>query len=203
MSLQADAARLRTGMGAVTAAVQRDLRGFWGTLNLNNPEAARNALVAYVPRLVDRYGDAANAVAADWYEQTRAAQLGARYGTFRTVLAAAVPAAAMESTVRYSAGHLFTENPIGTFLLLNGAVQRQTLQSARETIVDNVARDPARPKYARVVKSAHPCEFCLMLASRGAVYPSEEAATIASGRSKRAGLEFHDHCDCQPVAVFR
>ena len=35
------------------------------------------------------------------------------------------------------------------------------------------------------------CQFCLMLATRGAVYTSEDAALYSS-----AGSRYHDHCDC-------
>lgn len=35
------------------------------------------------------------------------------------------------------------------------------------------------------------CKFCLMLASRGAVYTSEDVA-----RYGNAGSKYHDHCDC-------
>jgi hypothetical protein len=192
VSLQADAARLRAGTGAVVAAVQGDLRGFWSTLDLTRPEAARDALLRVVPLLVARYGDAAASIAADWYEQTRAAQLASRYGAFRTVLTAAVPVAAVETTVRYSAGHLFTDNPIGTLALLNGAVQRQTLQTARTTIVANASRDPARPVWQRVASGPKTCDFCAMLIGRGAVYAT---AATAGGD----GNDYHDHCDCQPV----
>jgi hypothetical protein len=192
VSLQADAARLRAGTGRVVHRVQHDLAGYFGSLDFSRPEAARDGLLAVVPRLVARYGDVAATVAADWYEQTRAAQLAARYGTFRTVLAAGIAAEAVESTVRYAAGHLFTDDPGQALLLLNGAVQRQTLQTARTTILDNAARDPARPVWQRVASGPKTCDFCAMLIGRGAVY-----ATRATAGGD--GNDYHDHCDCQPV----
>jgi hypothetical protein len=189
LTTSADVARLRAGTGAVVLAVQQDLATFWAHLDLTRPEKARDALVAYVPRLITTYGDAAGTIAADWYEQTRAAQVA---GGFRAITAAAPAAAVTKAAVRYGAGHLFTENPAGTLAFLTGAVQRQTLAAARATIVSNVSRDPARPRYARVPSGARTCAFCAMLASRGFVYASKQTAGAAD--------QYHDHCDCQLVA---
>jgi hypothetical protein len=188
LTTSADVAQLRAGTTAVVQAVQHDLAGYFGTLDLARPEKARDALLAYVPRLITVYGDAASTIAADWYEQTRAAQVA---GGFRAVTVAAAGSAAVEGTVRYGAQHLFTDSPLQTLTFLAGAVQRQTMSGARDTIASNAARDPARPRYARVPTGAKTCEFCTMLASRGFVYASQASAGGAT--------DFHDHCDCQIV----
>src|SRR5699024_3124565 len=46
--------------------------------------------------------------------------------------------------------------------------------------------------WARVPSGAETCSFCLMLASRGAVYESERSAG-------GDGHKFHGDCDCTPV----
>lgn len=55
----------------------------------------------------------------------------------------------------------------------------------------NAERDPLKPRYARIPSGGETCTFCLMLASRGFVYTSEEAASHA-----------HANCDCRVVPGF-
>ena len=54
-----------------------------------------------------------------------------------------------------------------------------------------VANDPTKPRWARVPRGAKTCAFCLMLASRGFAYLSEDAA----GRQ----MQYHADCDCDIV----
>ncbi len=50
---------------------------------------------------------------------------------------------------------------------------------------------PQRPRYARVPSGAETCRFCIMLASRGAVYLSKDNAGAVS--------HYHANCDCKVV----
>ncbi|ROR97793.1 hypothetical protein EDD28_2401 [Salana multivorans] len=168
-----------------------ELEAFWRGLDLSDAEAARDALIEFVPTLVREYGDLATAVAADWYEEVRAAQVA---GRFSATAAPGVEAAQVVGSTRFAAGRLFAGDPAEALSIISGAVQRYVSYSARETVRRNVASDPARPRYARVPKGATTCAFCLMLASRGFVYRS----------SKTAGEmdHYHDDCDCMPVVEF-
>lgn len=75
--------------------------------------------------------------------------------------------------------------------------------------------------WARVLQGKYSCGFCIMLASRGAVYSSADAAQLVAAEagkksreggflSRRARTElrknnpraFHEHCDCIVVPVF-
>lgn len=53
------------------------------------------------------------------------------------------------------------------------------------------ACDRAGVRWARVPTGGETCAFCFMLASRGYVYTSEQAA--------RGGMGMHAHCDCKVV----
>lgn len=65
--------------------------------------------------------------------------------------------------------------------------------AARCTAQNNVARDPTKPRWARVCHGAKPCAFCVMLASRGYAYRSKETADF--------GGEFHKgKCHCSVEA---
>lgn len=64
--------------------------------------------------------------------------------------------------------------------------------SGRLTMQRNIRTDPTRPRWARVCGGAQPCAFCVMLASRGFAYLSEDTAGLGGG--------FHDgHCHCSVV----
>lgn len=65
----------------------------------------------------------------------------------------------------------------------------QVKRMANRTMAENCARDGVR--YARVPRGAETCGFCIMLASRGFVYTTPEAASHA-----------HDGCDCKVVPGF-
>ncbi len=68
------------------------------------------------------------------------------------------------------------------------AGQRLVANGGRETTLSN----KLAVGFYRQTTSAAPCAFCMMLASRGPVYHSEQSA----------GFEAHDGCSCIPVAVF-
>ena len=65
-------------------------------------------------------------------------------------------------------------------------------QTARLTQRFTAQKDPSEPRWARVPRGPT-CEFCIMLASRGYVYWSEEKA---GGRDNR----YHRNDDCQIVS---
>ena len=64
-------------------------------------------------------------------------------------------------------------------------------RSANNCVAHNARKDPKKPKYARVPSGSETCGFCLMLASFGFNYNTEEAASHA-----------HQNCDCRVVPGF-
>ena len=68
----------------------------------------------------------------------------------------------------------------------SGSFERKILHQARKTVFHNTQRSGTR--YARI-PGPYACPFCLILASRGAVYLTEKSAT-----SKTNGGRFHDGC---------
>lgn len=192
MTDRGDVTRLRVRTGNVVSLAGRDLTRFWQGLDLTAPDPARDALLTYVPALVTTYGEIASTVAADWYETVRAKQVHGGH-RFSVLTVAPDTGAAAAGTVRYAAGHLYTETPELALPVLAGAVQRYVAGVSRQTIGVNVKRDPARPRWARIPSGRHTCAFCALLASRGFVYRTEE---LAGGD----GREFHDDCNCHIVA---
>lgn len=73
--------------------------------------------------------------------------------------------------------------------------RNDAFRSLNETIVANVGRDRDKgARFARVPTGFETCTFCLMLASRGAVYHTRKTA----GEFKH----FHRRCDCKVVPSF-
>lgn len=188
---QADVSALRQRNAAVVTLAKRALTAFWGTLDLSRPEAARDALLQFMPELVATYGQAAATVAADWYETVRARDVA---GTYSASLADSAAVEQVRKSVRFQAGNLFTDTPSLMLSTLGGAVQRYVVDTGRATIRGNASTDRARPRYARVPTGAKTCAFCSLLASRGFVY----AAKATAG----AFDKYHHDCDCQAVVDF-
>ena len=187
---QADLEAYRLANAELSRLVKRDLTAFFGSLNLGNPEAARDALLAFVPVLTAQYGDIAATLAADFYEESRAAS-GAR-GAFMALSAPAVPAGPVEAKVRFHAGHLWTPDPGAMLGALLVAADKYVKQPGRNTVAANAKRENVR--WARVPTGAKTCSWCLVLASRDAVYHSKEKAG-------GPGHRYHGDCDCVPTRI--
>lgn len=73
--------------------------------------------------------------------------------------------------------------------------RNDAFRSLNETIISNVGRDKDRGvRFARVTTGFETCTFCIMLASRGAVYHTRKSA----GEFRH----FHRHCDCKVAPGF-
>lgn len=186
MPTRADVERLRLAHAGIRALVERDLREFFASLDLGRPEAARDALVAFSSVLVSEYGEIAAGVAADWYDEVRAAE-GVR-GGFRARMVVPDERAATVGTVTRAAGALFTPAPEAVLVTLVGRLPKYALTGARETVAASTAADPQSAGWHRETRGAGACRFCRLLAGRGAVY-------------KRATADFAAHNDCNCVAV--
>jgi hypothetical protein len=191
MPSTAQIAELGRTVDDVVRLAQADIAALYRTVAGSTPPAATAALTSEVPVLVQAWGDVSATVASDWYSQVRQGQPGSFTPT-PSGLAVPEQTAAM---VRWAVSPLFDafDWDAAERDLLSGA-GRLVRNPSRETIRDSALADPASRRWVRVPR-ATACPFCLMLASRGAVYTSEETA---SGR--RGG--FHDHCRCSVSVVF-
>lgn len=86
--------------------------------------------------------------------------------------------------------HFLGESPEQAVRRRIGNLARdQVKRQANRTMAENCARDGVR--YARVPRGSETCGFCIMLASRGFVYTTPEAAQHS-----------HDGCDCKVMPGF-
>ncbi|MDO5500961.1 MAG: hypothetical protein Q4F67_14895 [Propionibacteriaceae bacterium] len=191
MVARADVELLRQGFAAASTLAKRDLERYFAAINLDRPEMARDGLLEFMPALTDTYGSATAVVAADWYDEQR--NLAGVSGSFRSEIAPTVPVEQVVQRVRFGAAHLFTEAPGLMLPFLLGITDKYVKEPGRQTLWQSAARDPARPRWARVPSGLETCDWCVMLASRGFVYHSE-----ASARRSEIS-KFHEDCDCALV----
>jgi hypothetical protein len=71
-----------------------------------------------------------------------------------------------------------------------GSMTRLVLNGGRETVLGTVAADPQAVGFQRVL-GGRGCDFCRLLAGRGAVYTEDTA-----------GFDAHDRCGCSAEAVY-
>ena len=86
---------------------------------------------------------------------------------------------------------------------LSGAGSRLVLEGGRSVVAETAKDDADALGWARVT-DADPCSWCLMLASRGAVYRSAgTAGRLKNDRFVGDGqFKFHDHCSCAAAPVW-
>jgi hypothetical protein len=190
--------RYRAATSELSVRVADELAAYFAALDLSRPEATRNALLEFMPLLVAQYGQVAETLAMDWYDELRAGSGAASGFRVTAPAAASVTADRVEKKVRYLAGQLWTPEPAAMLAGLTAATDKYVKQSGRDTITWNAHREGVA--WARVPKGSKTCAFCLVLASRDAAYASEKSAG-----SKKYGSdnEFHGHCDCEIVRLGR
>ncbi|WP_406083101.1 hypothetical protein OHA01_26330 [Micromonospora zamorensis] len=196
MATPADVAAFRATQADVVTLALAELADWWQQLlALLTGDVPVAQIETVTADLVAVYGDAAALAAVDWYDELRD-QADVR-GTFRARMAEPAPREQAAAVARWAVGPLFGAQPDPAKSLehLSGGVQRLVLQPGRQTIATNVDQDPADARWARVPSGPTTCAFCRLLASRGAVYHSEESA---------GGLatSFHSLCDCVPTPVW-
>lgn len=177
-------AELRRALADLNVLAARDLGRIFRALQ--DGDNVAEALHDILPSLVARYGEAAAALAADWYDDLRAAKgVG---GAF-----AAIPADLKDGGAHALVGWAVdTATDDGSLVaLLEGGLQRRVINFGRFTVTESSIADPRADGWQRLGQGKN-CTFCDMLISRGAVY-SEASADFGS----------HDHCNCVAVPAFK
>ncbi len=148
------------------------------------PEECAARLLSRYPEITRDYGMMAADIAREYYQQERElAMVEAEYGGYEAV--SATPGAyewAVEDVRKAAATGVD---------MLPGTALRRIYQRADRTIALNAQRDPAHPRWA-IVPHANACGWCLMVASNGWSYSSEQAANA----------QRHDGCRCTVAIDF-
>lgn len=151
-------------------------------------EAAKLIMEGYV----QGYDDIASEFAAEWYDH-RAKSEGISLD--QAITMAVYSPEKSDAVARYQAKKLVKGGDAAFAKACGEYARNDAFRSLNETIIANVGRDKAKGvRFARVTTGRETCTFCLMLASRGAVYHTRRTA----GEFK----SFHRGCDCKVVPGF-
>lgn len=161
-----------------------------------NPDASvaekREAAKLIMEGYVQGYDDIASEFAAEWYDH-RAKSEGISLD--QAITMAVYSPEKSDAVARYQARKLAKGGDAAFAKACGEYARNDALRSLNETIIANVGRDKAKGvRFARVTTGRETCTFCLMLASRGAVYHTRRTA----GEFK----SFHRGCDCKVVPGF-
>lgn len=152
----------------------------------------REAAKLIMEGFVQGYDDVAAEFAAQWYDH-RAEQGGARLEQAVTMTTYRLDS--VDAVARYQARKLAKGDDAAFAKACGEFARDDAFRSLNETVLANVGRDKDKGvRFARVPTGFETCTFCLMLASRGAVYHTRKTA----GEFKR----FHRRCDCKIVPGF-
>lgn len=147
----------------------------------------REAVIAIMQQACGASSTLSARLAADFYDGLRE-RFGIDDGFTAEVDGQREPEAT-EGAVRAFAQDLVDDKPVEQFIGKCAArIDYETRRAANECVAYNARHDPRKPKWARIPTGAETCEFCIMLASRGFAYHSEETASHA-----------HANCDCRVV----
>lgn len=141
--------------------------------------------------ITTKYGQASATVAARFYQQER--RLAGISGTYRPIPANPAPMEQVAASLDWATKGLWDDKPDlpAVKTLTNGVAQKLIVDTGRNTLIQAIEQDRRARGWARLPRPTC-CHFCALLATRGAVYKSEQAA----------GFEAHDHDHCVPVPLF-
>lgn len=155
---------------------QRDVRA--AIRGLSDPRDGKAVLELVLPEIVDAYGDAASAVAVDYYDELREAE---RIPGRHRARAPRKEDTETAGLVRWALGNAASAE---TFVpLILGGLQARISNTARATVQESALRDPHAQGWMRIGNGG--CDFCAMLVARGAVYSKQTVDFSA-----------HDNCSC-------
>lgn len=181
MATRAEVTQAAQALNRISRAADADLAGLLAEVDPSDRRAAGRLLDAAYPAILAEYGSASAALGADlaelWAEDLRA----------RPQLAIARPINAAQA----SGAAAWALNQPDWRANLTLMTDRLVKQPYRDTIQDTATR--SRLAWARVPTGATTCAFCMLVASRGAVY--------GSARSAGNDRKYHGDCDCQVVMV--
>lgn len=174
---------------AAISAVQTELRASLALIDYSAPaDVVRTELVALMDAYCGAAADLGARISSEFYGGLREMVTG---GQSTTSLGTGRDPKATERAVRAFMSKLLEGDEEGFEDLLMERVELEAKRAAAYNTIENVRQDPDEPRFARVPQGEKTCDFCLMLASRGPVYLTEESAG--------AFTKYHAHCDCKVV----
>lgn len=187
MPTAAEAQEFQQATDDLRAVMVAALLAHWLENVQANPADSVEELRQFVIETVEQYGQAAAATAIDFYDSVRPA--GSPPFTPTPVVRDELIGG---GTLNWSTQPLLTENWQDSLDRTAAAIQKATMQAAIETLGEATEADPLDAKFARWPQNTDPCAYCVLRASRGAVYWSESSAERGD----------HTFCKCLITPVF-
>lgn len=190
---------------AVLAALGEAVRSSWPEGGQSDPADLTERLTTIVAALVDRFGRGVAALAADQFETMRKKANVTSPFTVPTV--GMPPTAKIRSGVDWAVQDLAPDSLDAQVEAARtkvvGVAQKDAADVGRNQMLEAIEADKEARGWARVTKPGA-CFFCTMLATRGAVYQSEDTAGLEkNAKFVGAGeFKFHDHCRCTVQPLF-
>ena len=210
-------------LDSISTSALVDLRGLLDAVDGMDPGRAQAILFEAFPEVFNPYAATSSAVSASFYEEVR--DYAGVAGSFSAATLDDVETPRWNSLVGFAAQPSLFERGASALIysVLSGGLTSILSEIAGDTIYGNAQRERVTVGFQRVPKPGC-CGFCGMLASRGATYSSEAAASGVVGRgvpvektigksggqgkgikprgSRSVGQKFHDHCKCRTVQVY-
>lgn len=196
------------GQEALATLVVAQTARAWPLLDVHAIRDSLPRLSVAVQAIIAKFGPASSAAAVQHYVAQRSA--AGVPGRVAPKLAPAPTPAAVEKVVSGAVSTLFgtvtPQDEQAALQALGAEVEKLVLDQSRQTTLGMVAGDRQAKWWARVPQPGA-CSFCLMLASRGAVYSSPQAAGRRDAAARWADAKgytnsFHPSCRCVVEPVF-
>lgn len=142
-----------------------------------------------LPAIASEFSTAAQVVATNYYDETRAlAPVSTTYAAQIVDYDSLTP---VEGGIGYAISRTYRELPFTSVVsLLAGNMQRVVAGADRENLSLNVVSDPSGKSFERI-PSATGCSFCLTMAA------------VAEVRRTDSFSKYHDFCRCTSRAIFK
>lgn len=186
MATQAEASAWAAETEALTTLVVAEFASQTADLAVLDPSTAAGLIRELSAEVALEYGRASSLLAAEWYEDLRPD------AGFSAVLTAP-DLDKLQNDLTWAMRDLFIESDelASAFSLSAEVTDLAVANAGRDTVIENMRRDPLDVRYSRHA-SANACAFCALLATRQDVYRTEESA----------GIDAHRMCHCIAVPIW-
>ncbi|MCZ0973156.1 hypothetical protein O1L55_20680 [Streptomyces albulus] len=183
----------------IRAAAIKDFAGLWSLLDVKDLDGSFTSYATAIQYLIESHSRRVAQSANQFYQEVRSLE-GVSESWTPAFFEQTVANAMLESLYftgpvqvkkALKAGLSLERALANAFVASAGSISRQILNGGRNQIINNVTNDKQAVGWYRIAHG-NSCAFCLMLASRGAVYKTEWSADFQA----------HDHCACDAAPVF-
>jgi hypothetical protein len=193
----------RATQAGIVALIGRLIAEAWARLlDPHDLKGSTPKLATAVEAIVTHYGRASSAAALTFYRNERRAAgvLGRPNLTVPPPPSSEAVRAVVERALSPLYGPVTPEIEQRVQAALTSEVEQMVLDQSRTAIIDSAQTDRAAKGWARITEPGA-CSFCRLLATRGAVYRSEETANFRAHVMKADGSGGTCRCHAEPVFV--